>query len=82
MNRQESVYRLEAVMRDVFDEDDIQYADDLAAGHIAGWDSLSHLRFLGAVEKEFGLHFTSGEVDAFRSAGDVLNAIILRSLPA
>ena len=82
MNRQESVSRLVAVMRDVFDEDDIQYDDSLAVGHVAGWDSLSHVRFLRAVEKEFGLYFTSGEVDAFKSAGDVLNAIVLRSLPA
>ena len=81
MNRQESESRLVEVMRDVFDQDDIQYDDELAVGHVAGWDSLSHVRFLSAVEKEFGLYFTSGEVDEFKSAGDVLNAIVLRSIP-
>jgi acyl carrier protein len=80
MNRPEAETRLVAVMRDVFDEDDIQYDDRLAVGDVSGWDSLSHVRFLRAVEKQFGLYFTSREVDALKSAGDVLNAIILRSL--
>lgn len=80
MNRQESASRLVAVMRDIFDEDGIQYDDGLSVGDLAGWDSLSHVRFLRAVEKEFGLYFTSGEVDAFKSAGDVLDAIVMRSL--
>jgi acyl carrier protein len=51
-------------------------------GDVLEWDSLSHVRLVSAVEKEFGFHFTSGEIDVFRSAGDVLDAIILRSSTA
>lgn len=80
MNRPEAAARLLAVMRDVFDEDNIQYDDNLAVGDVSGWDSLSHVRFLRAVEKQFGVYFTSREVDVLKSAGDVLNAIILRSV--
>jgi len=79
--RKDASLRLAAIMCDVFDEDDIQYDDSLALGHIAGWDSLGQIRFLRAVEKEFGLDFTSGEVDSFSTAGDVLNAIVMRSMP-
>ncbi len=80
MNRQESEFRLVAIMRDVFDDEEIRYDDSLAVGHVAGWDSLSQVRFLRAVEQEFGLAFTSREVDALQSAGDVLNAVVSRSL--
>jgi len=80
MNRAKSASRLLEVMRDVFDDDDIEYDNALTAGRIAGWDRLSHLRFLRAVEKEFGLDFTSREVDSLQSAGDILDAILMRTM--
>ncbi len=82
MNRNEGAACLIKVMRHIFDMDDLQYDDRLAVGDVVEWDSLSHVRLVSAVEKEFGFHFTSGEIDVFKSAGDVLDAIILRSSTA
>src|SRR6202034_285381 len=65
MNRDEGALRLTQIMRDIFDSDDLQYRDGLTISSVPGWDSLGHMRFLNAVEKDFGVEFTSGEVDAF-----------------
>jgi acyl carrier protein len=79
MSREEGIARLTEVMRDVFDIDDLEYNDSLKADDVEGWDSLSHLRFLIAVEKEFGFRFTSGEIDGFQNVGEMLDVIVQRA---
>lgn len=79
MTREQGAAHLTDIMRDVFDIDDLQYRDGLTAGEVEGWDSLSHVRFLVAVEKGFGLRFTSREIDAFTNVGEVLDVIVRRA---
>lgn len=42
---------------------------------LAGWDSLSHLNLIGAVEKEFAIEFGREEVLNCLSVGALLAAI-------
>jgi acyl carrier protein len=79
MSREEGAARLTEIMRDVFEIDDLQYSDSLKADDVEGWDSLSHVRFLVAVEKGFSLRFTSAEIDGFKNVGEVLDVIIRRA---
>lgn len=78
MTREEATVRLIAIMRDIFDEDDLQYDDRMTADDVEGWDSLSHVRFLIAVEKEFSFRFTSGEIDGLKNVGEALDLIVRR----
>jgi acyl carrier protein len=79
MSREQSAERLSEIMRDVFDLDDLEYRDSLKADDVEGWDSLSHVRFLIALEKEFGFRFNSGEMDSFKNLGEVLDVIVQRA---
>jgi acyl carrier protein len=79
MSREEGAARLTEIMRDVFDTDDVEYKDTLKADDVEGWDSLSHVRFLVAVEKNFGFRFTSSEIDGFKNVGEVLDVIVRRA---
>jgi len=79
MTRDEGSVRLIKVMQKVFDADDLQYDDKLTADDIEEWDSMSHIRFLMAVEKEFGFRFTSDEIDAFKNVGEVLDVAVQRA---
>lgn len=79
MSREEGATRLAEIMRDVFDVDQLEYSDSLTADDVEGWDSLSHVRFLIAVEKGFGLRFTSSEIDGFKNVGEVLEVIVQRA---
>ena len=79
MSREEAVARLIETMRDVFDVDDLEFRDSMTADDVEGWDSLTHVRFLIAVEKEFGLRFTSGEIDGFKNVGEVVDVIVQRA---
>lgn len=79
MLREQVVPRLTDIMKDIFDEDDLEYRDSLTADDVEGWDSLSHVRFLVAVENAFGVRFTSGEIDGFKNVGEVVQVLILRA---
>jgi len=50
-----SANRLQAVFRDVFDDDGIVLTDATTAKDIEGWDSLSHVTLVLAVQREFGV---------------------------
>lgn len=53
--------------------------DETVAPQVPGWDSLSHVRILGAVEAEFGIRIRSLEALRLRSVGD-LQALVTRKM--
>jgi acyl carrier protein len=75
MNRDAVISKLVPIMEDLFDEDEISYADDLTADDIAEWDSLSHIRFMVAIERAFEIRFSTGEIEQFKNIGELVSAI-------
>ena len=77
MTRDEIYARLNAVFRDVFDNQDINVSESTTAKDIEGWDSLTHISLLSAIEDEFGMEFSMGEAVKMKNVGDMV-AIIER----
>jgi acyl carrier protein len=70
------------IFRDVFDDDSITVRDDMTSADIEGWDSLSHINLIYALEQEFKIVFTIGEAGgALRNVGE-LRALIERKTSA
>lgn len=67
--------KLEELMVDVFDVDDLAVTDKTSADDIEEWDSLSHIRFMITVERFFKIRFLNEEVSDLRSVGDLARAI-------
>ena len=66
---------LNEVFRTVFDLPDLQIAPEMTAGDVEGWDSLSHVNLILAVEMRFRIRFTPKELLVMRNIGDLLLAI-------
>ena len=76
----EEIYqRLNEVFRDVFDDDSIEVNEDTTAADIEDWDSLNHITLIDAVESEFGVRFTMGEVSGMKNVGEMAQIIKERS---
>lgn len=75
MERSAIIDRLTEVMEDVFDLDEVAYRDELSAADIEEWDSLSNIRFIVAVEKEFGVRLTNSEISALENVGQLVQVI-------
>lgn len=67
--------RLNEVFRDVFDDDSITVNEDTTADDIEDWDSLNHITLVDAVESEFGVRFTMGEVSGMKNVGEMAKII-------
>ncbi len=70
--------RLNEVFRNIFDDDDIEVNRETTADDIEDWDSLEHIRLIGAVEREFGVKFTMKEVSTMKNVGEMMDIIAER----
>ena len=76
MSREEVFERLNAVFRDVFDDEDITVNDQTTANDIEDWDSLEHINLMAAVESEFGIKFSMGKVVTMKNVGEMADIIL------
>jgi acyl carrier protein len=67
--------RLTPIFEGVFDEDDMEVSPTLTANEVEGWDSLSHIRLIIAIEKEFDIKFRTTEVNNFRDVGELVEIL-------
>ncbi len=63
------------VFRTVFDDPTIAISPGMTANDVEGWDSLSHVNLILAIELRFGIEFSQKELLTFKTVGDLLNSI-------
>lgn len=73
--------RLKAVILRELHLRDFPFTRETVAAEVPGWDSLSHVRILSAVEKEFGVTFRSLEVLRLGSVGDLQDLVDRKLAP-
>jgi len=76
----ELMAQLNEVFRDVFSDDTIEIQATTTAKDIDDWDSLNHVNLIVAVEKRFGVKFTTREVSGLANVG-ALAQLIEKKLP-
>ena len=67
--------QLTKVFREVFDDDTITLGAQTTADDIDGWDSMSHINLIIAIEIAFGIEFTNEEIRSFNNVGDMQKCI-------
>jgi len=74
-SREEIQTPLTKVFHDVFGDEGIVLRDDLTAKDIEDWDSLTHVRLVLTIEREFGLRFNVTEVANLKNVGGLIDLI-------
>lgn len=67
--------QLNQVFQMVFDDNSIQIRPEMTADDIEGWDSLSHVNLIVAVESAFSIEFGQREILSLKNIGDLLLSI-------
>jgi acyl carrier protein len=67
--------RLKRVILDELELDEWAIEDGTTAGMVPGWDSLSHVGVIAAVENEYRIRFKTPEILRIRNVGE-LQALI------
>lgn len=75
MNRAEIFEKITPIFQDVFDDDDIQPTETMAAEDVEEWDSLSHIRLIVSVEEALGIKFSAGDIAELTNVGQFVDLI-------
>ena len=69
------IRRVQEVFREELELDDLVLNDETTADDVEEWDSLSHVQLVVALEKAFGIKFTSREILSWDNVGDLVDCI-------
>jgi len=64
--------RMTNTFRNVFGDSDLVISDGMTAEDVEQWDSLTHINLIVALEREFRVKFTTGEVSNLKNVGDLV----------
>lgn len=66
---------LQEIFRDIFDDETMELTNALCADDVEDWDSLSHIRLIVAIEKQFHIKFSFGEMKNLENVGEMIELI-------
>lgn len=72
----ELLERLGGIFRDVFDDPGLVITQTTTADDVAGWDSLTNINLVFAIEREFHIKFALGEIQELKNVGEMANLIV------
>jgi len=75
MDRNEILKRVEEIFREELEQDELVLTDETTAEDVEGWDSLSHVQLVAAMEEAFGIEFKSREILSWDNVGDLIDSI-------
>lgn len=78
MERKEIFEKLNEIFCDVLDLDEVELKDETTAEDIEEWDSLSHIQLIVAIEKAFGVKFTSLEIMKWKNVGEMVDSLLAK----
>ena len=71
--------RVQAIFRDVFDDDTLVITRATHVGDIPDWDSLAQINLVVAMEKDFEIKVSLDDLETLSNVGDMMD-LIRRSL--
>lgn len=75
MEKSQILDEVQAIFREVLDNEEIVLASETTADDIEEWDSLTHIQLIVAIEKHFKIRFTSREILSWQNVGEMIDCI-------
>ncbi len=72
---EELMPRLQNIFQDVFDDPKLAIAPTTTANDVSGWDSLTNINLIFAIEREFKVKFALGEIQELNNVGEMVTLI-------
>ena len=67
--------KIAEILRDLFDEYEGEITPATSAADVEQWDSLANVQLMVMVEGEFGIRFSTSEIQNFQNVGDMIASV-------
>ena len=75
MNKDQILEEVQEIFHEVLDNEEIVLNNATTADEVEEWDSLTHIQFIVAIEKNFNIRFTSREILSWQNVGEMIDCI-------
>jgi acyl carrier protein len=75
MEKSEIISKLTTIFRTVFENNSLMLTDKLTSKDVKGWDSLTHMHLITAIENEYSIKFKLKELNKMKNIGDMIEII-------
>lgn len=75
MERADIFSQIQTIFEDILDDEVITLGETTTADDVEGWDSLTHIQLVVAVEKHFKVKFKSKEILSWKNVGEMVDYI-------
>jgi len=67
--------KLKALVAEVLGTDEVALSRETVAADVDGWDSVTHVEILVAIEQTFGVQFRTSELAGMQNVGDLVERL-------
>jgi acyl carrier protein len=75
VDKTEIMREVNRIFVDLLEDEEIKLSETTTAEDVDGWDSLTHIQLVVAIEKHFKLRFTAREIQSWRNVGEMIACI-------
>lgn len=75
MERTEIICILDEIFEDIIDEGPVNLSETTTSKDVDGWDSLTNIQLVVAIEKRFDIRFSSEEIMSWKNIGEMIDTI-------
>lgn len=71
----ETIREIEAIIRELLDNDDLVLTAETRPSDVDGWDSLANITVVFSIEEAFGIQLGDAAMAGFETVGDLASVI-------
>ena len=75
MEKNEILAKLQDIIRETVDDEDVVITMETVASDVDGWDSLVQVMIVGEIRNAFGVKLSSTEIATLENVGSMVEAI-------
>jgi len=78
MGKDQILDTITIIFKEVLDDESVVLNFDTTANDVEGWDSLTHIQLVVAIERYYKIRFTSKEIQGWNNIGNLIDCIQLK----
>lgn len=75
MEMQRILVQIQDIFREILEEESLMLTHQTTAEDVEGWDSLTHIQLIVAIEEKLKIKFSSKEILSWKNVGELINSI-------